>query len=152
MTLEDSPFPRHEAVTPAAAAGRALAAHPGARVHASGRRDRRRGRLAAAGSARDDRARCPRRPDRRHRRPPLGWITAGGLLPGSARSPPFTPRRRRSSEQLSWIAPTASAADALRALADPAISHLARLPTAGAPAQGVVSEIDLVRLASGPDP
>jgi hypothetical protein len=48
-----------------------------------------------------------------------------------------------------WIAPRAATADALRALADSATTHLVVSPRADAPANGVVSETDLVRLASG---
>ena len=80
---------------------------------------------------------------------PLGWITAGALLPWLAKEPTLYAAAAAVSEQVNWIAPSASAADALRALSDPAVSHLVVCPRAGAPAQGVVSEIDLVRLASG---
>jgi CBS domain-containing protein len=80
---------------------------------------------------------------------PVGWITAGGLLPWLGQEPALYTASSALSEMVAWIAPTASAADALRALADPAISHLVVAPRAGAPPQGVVSEIDLVRLATG---
>jgi hypothetical protein len=48
-----------------------------------------------------------------------------------------------------FIPPNASAAEALRALSDPETSHLVVSPRTAASPQGVVSEIDLVRLASG---
>ena len=80
---------------------------------------------------------------------PLGWITAGALLPWLAKEPTLYAAAAAVSEQANWIAPSASAADALRSLSDPAVSHLVVCPRADAPAQGVVSEIDLVRLASG---
>jgi CBS domain-containing protein len=80
---------------------------------------------------------------------PVGWITAGGLLPWLGQEPALYPASSALSEKVAWIAPTASAADALRTLADPAISHLVVAPRADAPPQGVVSEIDLVRLATG---
>ena len=51
-------------------------------------------------------------------------------------------------ERAPWIAPGAPAAEALRVLSDPAVSHLVVCPQADAPPQGVVSEIDLVRVAS----
>jgi CBS domain-containing protein len=79
---------------------------------------------------------------------PVGWITAGGLLPWLGQEPALYTASSALSEKVAWIAPTAPAADALHALADPAISHLVVCPRAGAPAQGVVSEIDLVRLAA----
>ena len=80
---------------------------------------------------------------------PVGWITAGGLLPWLGQEPALYPASAALSEKPAWIAPTASAADALELLGDPAISHLVVSPRADAPAQGVVSEIDLVRLATG---
>jgi CBS domain-containing protein len=148
MTGEDSPFPRHEAVTPPPPPDarwlrtpvrafmrpgvvtvaedasllqvqRAMIAHG---VHA----------VLIVGTA-----------------GPVGWITAGGLLPWLGQEPALYTASSALSEKVAWIAPTASAADALRFLADPAVSHLVVCPRAGAPAQGVVSEIDLVRLASG---
>jgi CBS domain-containing protein len=148
MTVEDSPFPRHEAVTPAPPTGarwlhtpvrafmrpgvvtvaedasllqvqRAMIAHG---VHA----------ILIVGAA-----------------GPVGWITAAGLVPWLGQEPALYTASSALSEKVAWIAPTASAADALRVLADPAVSHLLVCPRADAPAQGVVSEIDLVRLASG---
>ena len=80
---------------------------------------------------------------------PLGWITAGGLLPWLGDEAALYSAASAVTEKVAWIAPSATAADALRALADPAVSHLVVCPRADAPPQGVVSEIDLVRLASG---
>lgn len=149
MTVEDSPFPRSEAVTPPPPPDarwlqtpvrafmrpgvvtvaddssllhvqRAMIAHA---VHAV--------LIVGAGG-------------------PVGWITAGGLLPWLGQEPALYSAASALTEKVAWIAPTASAADALRALADPAISHLVVSVRADAPAQGVVSEIDLVRLASAP--
>ena len=149
MTVEDSPFPRHEAVTPPPPpdAGwlrtpvrafmrpgvvtaaedasllqvqRAMIAHG---VHA----------VLIAGTA-----------------GPVGWITAGELLPWLGQEPALYTASSALSEKVAWIAPTASPADGLHVLAGPAVSHLVVCPRAGAPAQGVVSEIDLVRLACRP--
>lgn len=147
MTVDDSPFPRHEAVTPPPPPDarwlrtpvrafmrpgvvtvseeasllhvqRAMIAHA---VHA----------VLIVGTA-----------------GPVGWITAGGLLPWLGQEPALYTAASALTEQAVRIAPTASAADALQALADPATSHLVVSVRADAPAQGVVSEIDLVRLAS----
>jgi hypothetical protein len=52
------------------------------------------------------------------------------------------------TERAPWIAPGAPAAEALRALSDPAVSYLLVCPRADAPPQGVVGEIDLIRIAS----
>jgi CBS domain-containing protein len=77
-----------------------------------------------------------------------GWITAGGLLSWLGEEPAMVPARVAITEQPRSIPPTASAADALKALADPAVTHLLVAPRPDAPAHGVVAEIDLVRLAS----
>jgi CBS domain-containing protein len=90
----------------------------------------------------------PCRPDRRRERP-VGWITAGGLIPWLGQEPALYPASSALSETVVWIAPRAATADALRALADSATTHLVVSPRADAPANGVVSETDLVRLASG---
>jgi CBS domain-containing protein len=79
---------------------------------------------------------------------PLGWITAGGLMPWLGKEPALYSAGSAVTERAPWIAPSASAAEALRVLSDPAVSHLVVCPRADAPPQGVVSEIDLVRIAS----
>ena len=147
MSLDDSPYPRHEAVTPPPPPDarwlrtpvrafmrpgvvtvsedasllhvqRAMIAHA---VHA----------VLIVGTA-----------------GPVGWITAGGLLPWLGQEPALYSASSALTEAATWIAPTASAADALKALADPGASHLVVSVRADAPPQGVVSELDLVRLAS----
>ena len=59
------------------------------------------------------------------------------------------PRGAAVSEKVVYIPPGASARDAVRMLADPAVGHLVVSPRTATSPQGVVSEIDLVRLASG---
>jgi len=80
---------------------------------------------------------------------PLGWVTAAGLMSHLGDEPAMYRASSAITERPVSIAPTAPAADAWRALADPATSHLLVAPRADAPPQGVVSELDLVRLASG---
>ena len=80
---------------------------------------------------------------------PLGWVTAGGLLPWLSNEPALYPARSAITEQVAYIPPGASAREALQALSDSAISHLLVSPRAAASSHGVVGEIDLVRLASG---
>ena len=80
---------------------------------------------------------------------PLGWVTAGGLLPWLAKEPALYPAQAAITEQLAYIPPGASAREALQALSDSTVSHLLVSPRTAASPQGVVSEIDLVRLASG---
>ena len=81
---------------------------------------------------------------------PVGWITAGGLMPRLGDDAALYPASSAVCEAPAWVAPSAPAADALRALADPSTTHLLVAPRADAPPQGVVSELDLVRLASAP--
>ena len=80
---------------------------------------------------------------------PLGWVTAGGLLPWLTKEPALYPARTAITEQVAYIPPGASAREALHALSGSAVSHLVVSPRTAASPQGVVSEIDLVRLASG---
>ena len=99
MTLDDCPFPRHEAVAP------------------------------------------PPPPDARWLHTPVRAFMRPGVVTVSEDASVLQVQR-------AMIAPTASAADALQALDHPAVTHLIVSARADAPPQGVVSEIDLVRLAS----
>lgn len=80
---------------------------------------------------------------------PLGWITAAGLLPWLSKEPAGYSAKAAICEPVAYIPPGASARDALRALSEPGVGHLLVSPRGAASPQGVVSEIDLVRLASG---
>lgn len=80
---------------------------------------------------------------------PIGWVTASGLIPWLEKEPALFPAGAAVSEKVVYIPPGASARDAVRMLADPAVGHLLVSPRTATSPQGVVSEIDLVRLASG---
>jgi CBS domain-containing protein len=80
---------------------------------------------------------------------PVGWVTAAGLLPWLGKEPALYSAQSAITEPVAYIPPGASARDALQALAGAAVSHLVVSPRTAASPQGVVSEIDLVRLASG---
>jgi CBS domain-containing protein len=80
---------------------------------------------------------------------PLGWVTAAGLLPWLDKEPALYSAKSAISEKVAYIPPGASARQALKALSDAEVSHLVVSPRTAASPQGVVSEIDLVRLASG---
>ena len=80
---------------------------------------------------------------------PVGWITASGLLPWLTRGSALYSAKAAITEPVAYIPPGASARDALRALAEPGVGHLLVSPRAASSPQGVVSEIDLVRLAAG---
>ena len=148
MSVEDSPFPLHEAVTPPPP--------PDARwLHTPVRAFMRPGAVTVAEDVSLLQVQRAMISHAVHAvlivgsGGPVGWITAGGLLPWLGQEPALYPASSALSEPTVRIAPTASAADALHALADPAISHLVVSARADTPPQGVVSEIDLVRLASG---
>ena len=80
---------------------------------------------------------------------PIGWVTATGLLPWLEREPALYPARSAVSEKVAYIPPGASARDALHMLSEPDVGHLLVSPRTATSPQGVVSEIDLVRLACG---
>ena len=80
---------------------------------------------------------------------PLGWVTTTGLLPWLDKEPALYPAKTAISEQVVYIAPGASAREALQTLSAANVSHLVVSPRTASSPQGVVSEIDLVRLASG---
>ena len=80
---------------------------------------------------------------------PIGWVTAGGLLPWLSKEPALYPAGSAITEQVAYIPPGASARDALQVLSESQASHLVVSPRTSASPQGVVSEIDLVRIASG---
>lgn len=80
---------------------------------------------------------------------PIGWVTAAGLLPWLAKEPALYSAGSAISEKVVYIPPSASASVALRMLDQPGVGHLLVSPRTATSPQGVVSEIDLVRLASG---
>lgn len=79
---------------------------------------------------------------------PLGWVTARGLLPRLQEDLSLVPASMAIDEPATVIEPSASAADALQALNVPGVTHLLVARTADGPAQGVVSELDLIRLVA----
>jgi CBS domain-containing protein len=80
---------------------------------------------------------------------PAGWVTATGLLPWLEKEPALYPAGSAISEKVAYIPPGASARDALHMLAEPGVGHLLVSARTATSPQGVVSEIDLVRLAAG---
>ena len=80
---------------------------------------------------------------------PLGWVTVSGLMQWLEKEPALFPAAAAISEKVVYIPPGASARDAVRMLAEPEVGHLLVSPRTTTSPQGVVSEIDLVRLASG---
>ncbi len=80
---------------------------------------------------------------------PVGWVTATGLVPWLEKEPSLYPAGAAISQKVVYVPPGAHASVALRLLAAPGVDHLLVSPRTATSPQGVVSEIDLVRLASG---
>jgi CBS domain-containing protein len=77
---------------------------------------------------------------------PLGWVTARGLLGWIGRDESMATAREAISETPAAIEPSARLADAVRALSQPGVSHLLVQRRAGVLAEGVVSDVDLLKL------
>jgi CBS-domain-containing membrane protein len=82
----------------------------------------------------------------RHTAAPLGWITARGLLLSAARRTTAHTAKQAITEPVHTISPSASLAKAMGLLLDTNVSHLLVSPRESAMPEGVVSEIDLVRI------
>lgn len=80
---------------------------------------------------------------------PIGWVTARGVLAWLTRDAALAPAGIAITEPVVWIEPTASAADVVRMLADTGATHLLVAYQADVPPQGVVGELDIVRLVAG---
>lgn len=80
---------------------------------------------------------------------PLGWATARGLLPRLHEDLSLVPASMGVDEPATVVEPSATAAEALEALGARGVTHLLVARTADGPAQGVVSELALIRLVAG---
>ncbi len=80
---------------------------------------------------------------------PIGWVTARGVLAWLTRDAALAPAGIAITEPVVWIEPTASAADVVRLLADTGATHLLVAYQPDVPPQGVVGELDIVRLVAG---
>ena len=79
---------------------------------------------------------------------PVGWVTAGGVLTWLTRDAALAPAAIAITEPAVWIEPTASAADVVRLLAETGATHLLVACHPDVPPQGVVGELDIVRLVA----
>lgn len=79
---------------------------------------------------------------------PLGWVTARGLLASLVHDRVLVPASNCVTETPTYIDPSATAREAMQALAEPGVSHLLVSRVPGEPPQGVVSDLDLVALLS----
>ena len=79
----------------------------------------------------------------------LGWVTARGVLAWLTRDAALAPAAIAITEPAVCIEPAASAADVVRLLAETGATHLLVAYHPGVPPQGVVGELDIVRLVAG---
>jgi CBS domain-containing protein len=77
----------------------------------------------------------------------VGWLTGAALIERLLDYSPFEPVADAVTEPVTCIAPSATVADAIRALAAPGVTHLLVTNGSGAP-QGVVSDADIVRFVA----
>jgi CBS domain-containing protein len=78
---------------------------------------------------------------------PLGWITARGLLLSAADRGGAHTAKQAINEPVHRISPSATLAKAVDVLLEKNASHLLVAPRESAMPEGVVSELDLVRLS-----
>jgi CBS domain-containing protein len=83
-----------------------------------------------------------------HGTSPLGWVTSAGLIAHLLEDTPFVPACDAVTEPPTYIEPSATAVDVVRALAAPGVTHLLVTPAPTAVPQGVVSDIDLIRFVA----
>ena len=76
----------------------------------------------------------------------VGWITARALLARLHDDLSLIPASMASLEPVIVIDPSATGAEALEAMSAPGVTHLLVGRSPDGPAQGVVSELDLIRL------
>ena len=77
----------------------------------------------------------------------VGWLTSRALIERLLEYSPFEPVAEAVTEPVTCIAPSATIADAIRALAASDVTHLLVTNGAGAP-HGVVSDADIVRFVA----
>ena len=80
---------------------------------------------------------------------PLGWVTARGVLAWLTRDAALAPAAIAITEPAVCIDPTASAVNVVRVLAETGAMHLLVAYQPDVPPQGVVGELDIVRLVAG---
>ncbi len=81
-------------------------------------------------------------------RAPAGWATSRTVIARLLDATPFVPAIDAVTELPTPILPSASIADAIRALSPPGVTHLLVTTGPAAMPQGVLSETDVVRFAA----
>jgi CBS domain-containing protein len=80
---------------------------------------------------------------------PLGWVTARGLLGWVGRDESIAAAREAITESPSSIGPSVRVSDAVRELSQPGVSRLLVQRRPDVLPEGVVSEVDLLKLGDG---
>lgn len=80
---------------------------------------------------------------------PIGWVTARGLLAWITEDATLAYARDAITEPATTIEPGATAREALTVLSQSGVTHLVVTHRPDWPPEGVVTELDLVRLCGG---
>jgi CBS domain-containing protein len=80
---------------------------------------------------------------------PVGWVTTRGMLQWLNHDLGLVPARQGVTEPPVYIEPSATAQEAVTALAEPGVTHLLVAPAPGETPQGVVADIDVIALCTG---
>ena len=79
---------------------------------------------------------------------PVGWVTTRGMLQWLNHDLGLVPASQGVTEPPTYIEPSATAHEAVKALSDPAVSHLLVARAPGETPQGVVADIDVIALCT----
>ena len=80
---------------------------------------------------------------------PIGWVTTRGLLQWLGHDLGLVPASQGVTETPTYIDPSATAQEAVTALAGPGVSHLLVTRARGETPQGVVADLDVIALCTG---
>jgi len=83
---------------------------------------------------------------------PMGWATTRGVLERAFDDAALLPAALAVTEPVEAIAPSATAEEALRVMVERGAARLLVCRHPGAPPEGVVTDMDLIRLMAKPRP
>jgi len=79
---------------------------------------------------------------------PVGWVTTRGMLQWLNHDLGLVPASQGVTEPPTYIEPGATAQEAIKALSDPAVTHLLVARSPGETPQGVVADVDVISLCT----
>ena len=79
---------------------------------------------------------------------PVGWVTTRGMLRWLERDLGLIPASQGVTEPPTYIEPSATAVEAVKALSAPGVSHLLVARSPGETPQGVVADVDVISLCT----